>query len=152
MSLRATRALRRKTCYFIQCHVHPVIRVDGSAVKRGAGKQKDVFTKKQVLILFDLLTSAARVEPIDFRKQNSFPKLAALLHALTGHVCASWLAELKDYKTRGLYDCYTAGEKNQLVATLTNLAETFRCAGFANIATAADKKMRELEARGRSLQ
>ena len=33
MSLRATRAHRRKTCYSIRCRVHPVVRPDAAATK-----------------------------------------------------------------------------------------------------------------------
>lgn len=55
------------------------------------------------------------------------------------------MQELNDYKHKGLYEFRTEGERRQLIVTLTNMAESFRKAGFRSIATLADKKIRELE-------
>jgi hypothetical protein len=114
--------------------------------KEGAkGKEKDVLSKKQVLILFDLLSESADLEKIDLRKPNKYDDYAILLHAITGKSTASWKEVLNDYKTKDLYEFHTPGELNQLIVTITNLAEFLRKAGFHSLAKSADKKIIELE-------
>jgi hypothetical protein len=122
-------------------HYQPIIR-DG--IK---GKEKGVFSKKQMLIFFDLLAEPAHIERIDFNKPNKYDGLADLLHALTGKGKETFIEALNDYKTRSLYEYNTDGELSQLLTTLTNLADTFRKAGFRSIANLADRKIKELESR-----
>jgi hypothetical protein len=138
-------------------HVHPVIKqkpdpnensdpTPEPPTKPGThGKEKGVFSKKQVLLLFDLIAQTANIERIDPNKPNRFHATAELLQALTGRGKDSWLAELNDYKGKDLYEWHTPGQLNQLISTLINLAELFRKAGFDKIAKLADKKLRELE-------
>jgi FtsZ-interacting cell division protein YlmF len=117
-----------------------------NTTKNGAqGKEAGVFSKLQLLILFDLLYEAADIEKIDLAKPNKFDDVASLFHALTGKTKESWLQELKDHQKSGLYAFHTEGEKSQLIGTLVNLGETFRKAGFRSIAKLADRKIKELE-------
>jgi hypothetical protein len=109
------------------------------------GKEKDVFSKKQILILFDLLSSTSKLESIDFSKPAKFEAIAAFLHALTGRSKDSWTEELNDYKTKDLYAFHSPGELQQLINAIINLTEFLRKAGFRSIAALADKKIRELE-------
>jgi hypothetical protein len=110
-----------------------------------AGKAKGVFSKKQILILFDLLAQIAHLEKLDLSKPNKYSALADLFHALTGKSQSTWIQQLYDYKHKDLYEFHTEGERKQLVVILTNIAELFRKAGVRTIATQADKKIRELE-------
>jgi hypothetical protein len=111
------------------------------------GKEKDVFSKKQVLIFFDLLSSTSNLEPIDLSKPTTFERAAAFFHALTGRSIESWTEELNDYKTKDLYAFHSPGELQQLINAISNLAEFLRKAGFRSLVTLADKKIRELERR-----
>jgi hypothetical protein len=109
------------------------------------GKEKGVFSKRQVLIFFDLLAEGGKMERIDFTKPNKFDSIAALMFALTGKSKESWIEQLKDYRNKGLYEFQNEGERKQLIVILTNLSEIFRAAGIRNIATRADKKLRGLD-------
>ncbi|HVV06921.1 MAG TPA: hypothetical protein VHC96_21970 [Puia sp.] len=111
------------------------------------GKTKGVFSKKQMLILFDLLSQVTHLEKLNLSKPNKYDAIADLLFAITGKKQSSWTQELNDYKNKDLYEFHTEGERNQLIAILTNLAERFRMAGLRSIAAMADKKIRELEHR-----
>lgn len=114
--------------------------------KEGAkGKEKDVLSKKQVLIFFDLLSGSTNLEKIHLNKPNKYDDYATLLHALTGKSKDSWKEELNDYKTKDLYEHHTSGELSQLINTVINLAEFLRKAGFHSVAAAADKKIVELD-------
>jgi hypothetical protein len=73
--------------------------------------------------------------------------VAELLKALTGKSKSAYMEELNNYRTKGLYETHTDGEFRQLISMLTNLAETFRNAGFRPVATLVDKKILELEGR-----
>jgi hypothetical protein len=128
-------------------HINTIVKEQPPAKDTTRGKESGVFSKKQLLILFDLLARSGNIERIDLQKSAKTDSLARLLTAITGKPMDSWLAELKDYKTKDLYEYHSTGELNQLISTLTNLAETFRLAGFRTIAREADKKMRELEVR-----
>jgi len=116
-------------------------------IKEGAkGKEKGIFSKKQILIILDLQAqTGGNFEKIDFSKTNKFEGLAALLHAFNGKSEDSWIEELNNYKTKGLYTFHSQGELRQLIADLTNIAAYYRKAGFRSIVTLADKKIRELE-------
>ena len=108
------------------------------------GKEKGVFSKKQILILFDLLAETGKLEKIDFTRPNKFDSIADLLCAITGKSKDSWIEQLKDGRNKGLYDFKNEGERKQLIAILTNLSEAFRKAGFRSISKVADKKLIEL--------
>lgn len=115
-------------------------------IKEGAaGKEAGVFSKKQILILFDLLSESAGLERIDLSKPNKFEAIASLLHAITGKSAQSFKEEIKDHRTNGLYAFHTAGEKQQLIVTLTNCSQKLHAAGFKSLARAADKKIKDLE-------
>ena len=62
---------------------------------------------------------------------------------------SSFVEELKDVRKNSLYSFTNLGELNQLIVTITNLADTFRNAGFRSIANIVDKKLRHLELSGR---
>ncbi len=109
------------------------------------GKEKGVFSKKQILILFDLLAETGKLEKIDFTRPNKFDSIADLLCAVTGKSKDSWVEQLKDGRNKGLYEFKNDGERKQLIVILTNLSEIFRKAGFRSISKAADKKLIELE-------
>jgi hypothetical protein len=111
------------------------------------GKEAGLFSKKQILICFDLLSKSKDFDPIDYGKPNKFDRYAGLLHALTGRTKESLLEELHKYHNRGLYEWHTDGERDQLISTLTNLAETFGNAGFHTFAKLADKKIRDIKGR-----
>jgi hypothetical protein len=116
-------------------------------LREGAqGKEKGVFSKKQLLIFFDLLAEHGSIEQIDFSKPTKFQEIANLFHAISGKSASSIVEELTDHRNKSLYKCNTPGEYDQLIITLTNLASVFRGAGFRSIANKADKKIGELEA------
>jgi hypothetical protein len=129
--------------YNSQVHIQPTIR------EGATGKIKGVFSKRQLLMLFDLLSKQTTpLEKIDFSRHNRFNAIAGLLHAISGKSKASISEELKDYQKKGLYDGEPGGQRNQIIAELTNLAETFRAAGFRSIAKEADRKIIELQKNG----
>ncbi len=109
------------------------------------GKEKGVFSKKQILILFDLLAETCKLEKIDFTRPNKFDSIADLLSAITGKSKDSWIEQLKDCRNKRLYEFQNDGELKQLIVTITNLSEIFRKAGFRYVANNAEKKILELE-------
>jgi len=109
------------------------------------GKEKGVFSKKQILILFSMLADTGSMERIDYSKSNKFEAVAEMLQAINGKSIESWVEELNNYKNKGLYHYRDQGELGQLIITLTNLAETLRKSGFRTLAKVADKKIKELE-------
>jgi hypothetical protein len=123
--------------YFIEQHL------DTSSPLKG--KEKGVFSKKQILIFLDLLSEGAKLEGIDFSRPNKYEGISELLLALTGKSKESWIKELSQYRTRCLYDFQNLGELNQLIIILTNLAEVFRKAGFRSVALLADRKLKKLD-------
>jgi hypothetical protein len=126
--------------------IHQIMETPPADPENLRGKQKNVFSKKQVLILFDLVSQIDnKLERIDLKKPNKFPEFATFLQGLTGKSHETWIEELKDYRNGDLYKRNTPGELNQLISTLTNLSEILRKAGFRSIATQADRKIRELE-------
>jgi hypothetical protein len=126
-------------------HVHPVIKEQAPPAATAKGKEKDVFSKRQILILFDLLTKTGMIEPINLNKPNKFPAVAHLLRAITGKSEDSWLAELNDHRNKDLYSWHADGERQELIRMLINLTEKFDGAGFKTVVTAANQKIRELE-------
>ena len=116
------------------------------AIKGGAqGKESGIFSKKQVFILFDFLSTFKDFDRIDYTQPTKFEKVADLLHALTGKSKLSILEELNNYHTKGLYEWRTQGELKQLINILIQLANAFRNAGFKSFARLLDKKIIELE-------
>lgn len=109
------------------------------------GKEKGVLSKKQILILFDLLADTGSLEKIDFSKPNKFEAVAEMLQAITGKGKDTWVEELKNYKNKGVYDYQNEGQLKQLIISITNLSEVLRKAGFRIMAKAADNKLRKLE-------
>jgi len=97
------------------------------------GKGKGVFSKKQILILFDLLAETGKLEKIDFTRPNKFDSIAELLCAITSKSKDSWVEQLKDGRNKGLYEFKNQGELNQLIIILTNLSEIFRNSGLKRI-------------------
>jgi len=127
-----------------ELHIHPEITKEAPPPKTTKGKEEGVFSKKQVLILLDLLAKAKLIEPIDFKRSNKYPAIAQLLRALTGRGEDTWIEELDKYETKGLYHWELDGQRDELIRILTNIAEKFADAGFDTIARLADKKIREL--------
>ncbi len=109
------------------------------------GKEKGVFSKRQLLILFDLLAENKMIDIIDYSKKNKFDAVATMLQAVSGKSKDSIIDQLKHVNNNGVYSYKDVGELNQLLIAITNLAEIFRKAGFRSIANAADKKLQELE-------
>jgi hypothetical protein len=124
--------------------------ISAPAIKGAQGKESGVFSKKQILLLFDLLSKSGNLDPIDLEKPNKFDAYADLLHALTGKSRQSFKEELHDYHTKGLYEWHTPGEFTQLINTLTQLLTYFEKAGFDFFANTIDKKIRTLRKERRS--
>ena len=116
-----------------------------SAANGIKGKEKGVFSKKQILIFLDLLAETGKIEKIDFTKPNKFVAVGELLYAISGKSKDSWVEQLKDSGTEGLYDFKSDGDRKQLIVVLINLSNTLKNAGFRSIAKNADKKILELE-------
>lgn len=141
-----------------ELNIHPIVReevtvkevihhIKETPAKETFGKEKGVFSKKQVLILFDLLAQVAKIERIDLNRSNKLDAIAQFFQALTGKGKETWLAALKDYRNKDLYECHTDGERKQLVTVLENVSNLCRNAGLRSIADLADKKIMELEAK-----
>lgn len=112
------------------------------------GKEKGVFSKHQALIFMDLLASAAKLEKIEFVMPSyKLEGIAEFLQAITGKGKDSWIKELSDYKLTGLYESNTPTRTDNLINTLSTVAETCRKAGFRSVAQLADMKIKELELR-----
>jgi hypothetical protein len=131
-------SIQNNSVRYEQIHIHPT-------TEKGKGKEADVFSKKQILLLFDLLAESGDLEKIDLDKSNKFDAIADLLHAITGKVKDSFIDELKDQRTHGLYAFHTIGQRNQLIGDLTNLSKKLRAAGFRSVAKLADRKITELD-------
>jgi hypothetical protein len=109
------------------------------------GKEAGVLSKKQILILFDLLANKLDIKGVDFSNSNKFEREAELFHALNGKSKSSWEEELNNYKNKGIYYYNGQGELNQLIKDITGLSNILRKSAFRSLAIAADKKIRELE-------
>jgi muconolactone delta-isomerase len=109
------------------------------------GKQPGVLTKRQILILLDLLADKKCIERIDYKKSNKFKDEAELLHALNGKSKSTWEEELKDYNNKGIYHYNGEGELNQLIKDLTSLSNIIRKSAFRPLVNAVVKKIKELE-------
>ena len=109
------------------------------------GKQKGVFTKRQILILFDLLAEKENIERVDYTKPNKFESAAELFHAVNGKSKGTWEEELHNFKDKGPYHYKDESELKELIKTLSNLSDIARKSGFRVLAKAADKKIKEFE-------
>ncbi|OQP65860.1 hypothetical protein A3860_14800 [Niastella vici] len=138
---RLENKVYNNTCHYFTEYNGTVL----SGTNELKGKQKGVFTKRQILILFDLLAEKGNLEKIDYTKPNKFESVAELFHAVNGKTKDTWVEEINNFKDKGLYHYGDKGELRQLLITLTNLAETARQSGFRLLAKAVDKKIRELE-------
>ncbi|MDP4150799.1 MAG: hypothetical protein Q8943_15440 [Bacteroidota bacterium] len=123
-------------------HTHPTQVFTPPAVIDGAkGKEKDVYSKRQILIYHDLLHEAYGVEPLRIENKNCHPGIASFLHRLHGKPERAWLDELKDYRNGHLYDCQSDGEIDQLLIVLTNMRASLRAAGQSRMVDKIDDKM-----------
>jgi hypothetical protein len=109
------------------------------------GKEKDVFTKKQILMFFDLLSETDNFEKINYKNPNLFEPIAILAHAFTSKSVNSFIDELKDHRTKELYEFHKPGELQYLINQLVNMEKFFRAAGLRSIANVADRKIILLE-------
>jgi hypothetical protein len=115
--------------------------------KELTGKVKDVFSKKQVLILFQLLAESRKIESLDLGKPGKRRDIARFLQALTGKGEATWLEILQDYQNKDLYEFHTNSERSHLLATLTNMAEIADKAGIQSVTSLIELKIRKLKLR-----
>ncbi|AEW02219.1 hypothetical protein A4D02_34655 [Niastella koreensis] len=138
---RLEQKVYNNTCHYFTEYNGTVL----SGTNELKGKQAGVLSKKQILILFDLLADKGNIERIDYTLPNKFEAVAELFHALNGKSKSTWEEELKDCKNKGLYYYNDKGELNQLIKDITSLSNKARKAGFRTLATAADKKIKELE-------
>ena len=129
------------TSYNTQVDIQP------AATENLHGKETGVFSKKQALIFFDLLSECEGFDAIDYQRPTRFPLYADILHALTGKGKNTLLEELDKHRTRGLYEWHTQGELNSLINTLTSLETCFREAGFKSFTKIISKKLRDLESK-----
>jgi hypothetical protein len=109
------------------------------------GKEKDVFSKRQILIWLDLQSDLGKMDRIDYSKQNKFEEVAIMLQAINGKTKQSWKEELDKYKDKGPYYYKGEEELKSLINTITNISQIARKAGQRELAKAADRKIRELE-------
>jgi hypothetical protein len=129
-----------------QLNFQSVIQQGATPIKETlTGKEKGVFSKKQVLIFFDMLHQAGELERIDLSKPNKFDGIGQFFQALTGKGKETWLETLREYRNKDLYECHTPGERSQLINTLTNLADITRAAGLRSVSNLVDKKIGEIE-------
>lgn len=110
------------------------------------GKEKDVFSKHQVLIIFDLLAESERLDRLDLRKTHKHPQIARFLQALSGRGKDTWMETLQDYRNNDLYAFNTPEECTHLLATLKNIATIAQDAGLRSICSLAEMKMRKIKA------
>jgi hypothetical protein len=117
-------------------------------VKEGAkGKEKDVLSKRQWIILLDLISvTTPMFKKPDLSTYAKVEKAAILLHALSGKDKTTFIKELNHYKNNGgLYKTDSLGELNQLIIVLINMADIFRNNNQPDLADLIDKKIVELE-------
>lgn len=120
-----------------------------SIVKEGAsGKEKDVLSKRQWMILFDLISATTSMfKKLDLSTHAKVEKAATLLHTLSGKDKTTFIKELNHYKNNGgFYKTDSLGELNQLIIALINMADIFRNNNQPDLAELIDKKIIELEA------
>jgi hypothetical protein len=126
-------------------HTYPTQVFNPPVVADGAkGKEKGVYSKRQMLIYFDLLHAAYGVERLKIENRNCHYNIARFLHEATGRPQSAWLDELRSYRNRGLYDCQTDGEIDQLLNTLTDMRESLQGAVFNELVKKLDNKKVEL--------
>jgi len=109
-----------------------------------AGKEKGVFSKKQILIFFDLLTRAGLKDRILLAKTDKHEAIANFLQAITGKGSDTWREMLRDYKDNDLYSFNTPEERANLAGILKNIANIAYHAGFRSITALAESKIVDL--------
>ncbi len=109
------------------------------------GKESDIFSKHQVLILFDLLASSGKFDRLNLKNPNKHHAYADLLRAITGRTKETILGVLTDYSDNKLYDWHEQGGFDQLIRTLTNLLTYFEKAGFDSFVNVIENKIMELK-------
>lgn len=129
-----------------ELHIHPTIKEDAPPQQppKAQGKEEGVFSKRQILIILDLLAKAKLIEPISLNRPNKFPAIAELLHAITGHKESSWKQALDDYRNKDLYAYQSEGGRDELIRILRNIEEKFDEAGITTVSELADQKIRQL--------
>ncbi|HXB08065.1 MAG TPA: hypothetical protein VNW04_13135 [Puia sp.] len=141
-----------------ELNIHPIVEKEKETIleketiiiepaKELTGKEQGVFSKKQVLILFDLMSRVSKLERFPLCKPGKQKAIAQFLQALTGKGEDTWLETLKDYRHDNLYAWHTPGERSRLIGTLTNLGEITHKAGLGSITSEAEKMIRELRAK-----
>jgi hypothetical protein len=138
---RLEQKVYNNTCHYFTEYNGNVL----SGTNELKGKQAGVLSKKQILILFDLLANELDIKGVDYSNSNKFEREAELFHALNGKSKSSWEEELNNYKNKGIYYYNGKGELNQLIKDITGLSNILRKSAFRPLAIAADKKIRELE-------
>lgn len=123
---------------------HQAVIKEPTSAKELTGKGKGVFSKKQVLILFDLLAQTDTLEPFRLDNPDKHQAIAKFLVALTGKGLDTWLETLKDYHANHLYAFHTPAERANLMSILTNIADTAHAAGLRTITEQAEKNIRLL--------
>ncbi|MBS1603084.1 MAG: hypothetical protein JST42_10490 [Bacteroidetes bacterium] len=135
-------------------NIHPTVEKETSvreviikepASKELRGKEKGVFSKRQTLILLDLLAREGKIDPLPIDKPAKTESVARFLMALTGKSIDAWLETLQNYRGKDLYEYHTDAERKNLLSTLETLATITRNAGLRKIAGLVDKKIIELQ-------
>jgi len=141
---------------FNELNIHPIVEKEKETVVKEiivkepapanelTGKGKGVFSKKQVLIVFDLLAQTGMLEPLRLDNPEKHQAIAKFLVALTGKGLDTWLETLKDYHANHLYAFHTPAERANLMSILTNIADTAYAAGLRTITERAEKNIRLL--------
>jgi hypothetical protein len=136
-----------------ELNIHPIVEKQTiiqqeTIVKESAkdltGKEKDVFSKRQILILFDLFAQSAKKDGLDLRKVQKHPDIARFLQAVTGKGKDTWMEMLQNYRDNDLYAFNSPTERSNLVGNLTNIANVTRNAGLRSITSLAEKQIKKL--------
>ncbi len=113
------------------------------------GKEKGVFSKKQILILFDLLAETSKLEKIDFTRPNKFDSIAGFLYAVTGKSKDSWIEQLKDCRSKGLYEFKMRGSLSSWLQFLLIYLKFLGLLGLDLLPKSQTKKYTNLKKRRR---
>lgn len=117
-----------------------------SVIREGAhGKEKDVLSKRQILMLFDLFADVYGVKRLDLADKRNYKKLARFLHALTGKSTQSFMEEMNHYCHNNLYEWHTMEELDQLIIMTKNLVTIVESGGFAAAAELGNTKIKQME-------
>lgn len=137
-----------------ELNIHPIVEketqfkeiiIKEPAVKDLSGKEKGIFSKRQVLILLDLLAGDGAIDTLPVDKPARAESLARFLMALTGKGIDTWLETLQNYRGKDLYAFHTEAERKNLLGTLETLSTITRNAGLRIVAGIIDKKILRIE-------